>query len=151
MGRPAKAVAVQSRHNTKAEKEQREQVENILKGKADKLVAPDYLTSEQTKIFNFIIDELIKSDILSNLDIYTLTNCAITIERIATAEWQMNVEGITPELLKIKESYTKDFFRYCNELCLSPQARAKIGSLNLAKSKEQSDPLLQIFGGENNA
>ena len=151
MGRPAKVMTVQSRHNTKAEKEQRKKAENILRGKADKLTAPAYLTLEQTKIFDFIVNELIESDVLSNLDLYTLTYCAIAIERIETAELKMNEEGVTPELLKIKESYSKDFFRYCNELCLSPQARAKIGSLNLAKSKEQNYPLLQIFGEENNA
>ena len=32
-------------------------------------------------------------------------------------------------LLKARGIYAKDFQRYCNELCLSPQARAKIANI----------------------
>lgn len=44
-----------------------------------------------------------------------------------------------------KDKYTKDLYRCCNELCLSPQARAKIGSLNLTASKNKEDPLLNAL------
>ena len=42
-----------------------------------------------------------------------------------------------------KEKYTKDFFRCCNELCLSPQSRAKLANLNVQAQEE--DPLMKAL------
>ena len=44
-----------------------------------------------------------------------------------------------------KDKYTKDLYRCCNELCLSPQARAKIGSLAVQAAKQREDPLLKAL------
>ena len=46
-----------------------------------------------------------------------------------------------------KSEYTKDFFRCCNELSLSPQSRAKLGNINLQAEQEKQDPLLQVLAG----
>ena len=47
-----------------------------------------------------------------------------------------------------RKEYAANFFRICNELGLSPQSRAKLGSLAVKKDKADSDPILKLFGGE---
>ena len=46
-----------------------------------------------------------------------------------------------------KDKYTKDFFRCCNELCLSPQSRAKIALANANAAKDAADPLMEVLKG----
>ena len=52
-------------------------------------------------------------------------------------------------LLTAKEKYTKEFFRCCNELCLSPQSRAKLSNINVQTKKNEDDPLLKALSGDN--
>jgi phage terminase small subunit len=42
-----------------------------------------------------------------------------------------------------KDKYSKDFFRYCNELSLSPQSRAKLANINIQSN--EVDPLLEVL------
>ena len=51
------------------------------------------------------------------------------------------------DLIKAKSEYTKDFFRCCNELSLSPQSRAKLGNINLQAKEKEDDVLLQVLAG----
>ncbi|MBD7914222.1 phage terminase small subunit P27 family [Clostridium sp. Sa3CUN1] len=144
MARPCKPIETQSRHNTKEEIEARKNQEEKLKGLADKIKPPKHLNKEQKKIFKYIVDELKASGILSNLDIYVLATCSIAISRLTEIEKKIN-ENINmlwdKSLMSSKDKYTKDLFRCCNELSLSPQARAKIGSLALKAKDEEEDPL----------
>lgn len=55
------------------------------------------------------------------------------------------------EVLAAKDKYTKDFFRCCNELSLSPQSRAKLGNINLQVKQQQEDPLLKVLAGGKDA
>lgn len=148
MARPCKPIETQSRHNTKEEIEARKNQEEKLKGLADKIKPPKYLNKEQKKIFKYIVDELKASGILSNLDIYVLATCSIAISRLIEIETQIN-EDINnlwdKSLMSSKDKYTKDFFRCCNELSLSPQARAKIGSLALQTREKEEDPLIKAL------
>jgi phage terminase small subunit len=50
-------------------------------------------------------------------------------------------------LLSAKDKYTKDFFRCCNELSLSPQSRAKLGNINFQVKAKEDDPLLKVLHG----
>ena len=137
MARPAKSVKTQSRHNTKSEEKQRQEVEEKIRGKADNLRPPTYLSNNQKKIFRKIKKELDESGILSNLDVYILTQFSIAVDRLQDIERKINDD--------FSLIFTKDLYRCCNELCLSPQARAKIGSLNLTASKNKEDPLLNAL------
>lgn len=151
MARPCKPIETQSRHNTKEEIEARKQQEEKLKGLADKIKPPNYLNKEQKKIFKYIVDQLKASGILSNLDIYVLSTCSISISRLIEIEKKVN-EDINrlwdKDLMSSKDKYTKDFFRCCNELSLSPQARAKIGSLALQAKDKEEDPLIKALKGD---
>lgn len=151
MARPCKAVGTQNRHNTKAEIQAREEQEARLRGLADKVKPPTYLSKQQKKIFKNIVKELEASGILCNLDIYILATCSIAIDRLQEIEKLVN-EDITrltdSKLMSTKDKYQKDFFRCCNELSLSPQSRAKLGNLNIQAKAKLEDPVLQALGDD---
>lgn len=149
MGRPCKSVATQSKKMSKEEREERLELENRLKGDSDNIVAPEYLTENQKNIFYKIVEELRSSNILSNLDVFILTTCAISIDRLHQIEQMINenIDLIADKsLLSAKDKYTKDLFRCCNELSLSPQSRAKMANINLQAKEKEEDKLLQILG-----
>ena len=143
VARPAKSVEVMSKNLTKEEKEARIEAESKLKGTNDKLIPAVYLNDRQKEIFNYIIENLQQSKVLGNLDIFTLNQAAIVIERLEYLEKQANedIEVLLKSTFKAaKDMYSKEFFRYCNELCLSPQARAK---LSIAMTKEPEKKTLK--------
>lgn len=135
---------------TKEEKAIRGEAERKLKGKGDKLTPPRYLCREQKGIFKSVVKELSASELLGNVDVYILSAFAIAISRLREIEQRINEE---PELLRdralmsSKDKYTKDLYRCCNELCLSPQSRAKIGAAAMTAAKGSENPLLEILKG----
>jgi len=150
MARPSKSVKTMSKNLTKEEKEVRLETEEKLRGRGDSISPPKHLNARQKKIFNYIVEELEASKILGNLDIYILGTCAISIDRLQQIEKLINkdIERILDKsLMAAKDKYTKDFFRCCNELSLSPQARAKLGNINLQSEQEKQDPLLKVLAG----
>ncbi|OLS02415.1 phage terminase small subunit P27 family [Tissierella creatinophila] len=150
MARPSKSVATMSKNLTKEEKETRLKVEEKLKGGTNKITPPKHLNKSQKKIFRNIVNELETSGVLGNLDIYILSTCSIALDRIQTIETTINDEpGIIADkdLRMANDKYTKDFFRCCNELSLSPQSRAKIGNIALQTQQEKQDPLLKLLSG----
>lgn len=148
MGRPAKAVNTMSKHLSKAEMEERKENENYLKGKSDKIRPPTYLSASQKKIFRYIVKELEASEILGNLDIYILSTCSIAIDRLKEIETMINGDSkllLSKELMSAKDKYTKDLYRCCSELSLSPQSRAKLANINVTAQKDKADPLLEAL------
>lgn len=149
-GRPSKNVNVQSSHLTKAEKRIRQEAEERLKGASDKIKPSNRLNANQKKIFNYIVNELEASKLLGNLDTFLLESGAIAIDRLQNIEKKINEDFdmiFSRELMSAKEKYTKDFFKVCNELSLSPQSRAKFGIITANKQEEEVDPLLQVLKG----
>lgn len=148
MARPAKAINATSRHNTKEEIAIREEAEQKLKGGKSKLRAPAYLTADQKKIFKYIVSNLEESGILGNLDLYILCVSAVTIANIIDLDKMINESRdleLKIKLMQTRDKYTKDFFRCCNELSLSPQSRAKISISAVKAVKEQKNPLLEAL------
>lgn len=146
MGRPAKNVEINSKHLTKEEKAKRLEKEEQYKVASDKVVAPDYLTKPQVEIFNYIVNELKESGIVGNLDVFILATCSISIDRLQEIEKKVNDKFalITNNaLMAAKDKYSKDFYRCCNELSLSPQSRAKLANINM--NKKEDDPLLEAL------
>ena len=152
MARPAKAIDTNSMKMSKEERKDREETEKKLRGSNDDIKPFSYLNKRQKAIFKDILKNLNK-DILSNLDTYLLNQTAITIERLESIEKEINnASKITDEngktkdkldaktiinLKSVRDMYSKDFFRCCNELSLSPQARAKI-SINTIPTKKKT-------------
>lgn len=149
MARPCKSAAVQAdRSMNKDECADRLKNEELLKGGTDNLSPPEYLTNSQKQIYNYIVDNLRASGILGNLDVYVLTECSISIDRMQEIEKRINKNPdymTSPPFLQAKDKYTKSFFRYCNELCLSPQARAKMANINVQAHQNEENPLLKLL------
>lgn len=150
MARPSKSVKTMAKNLTKEELAIRLETEEKLRGADDKICPPEYLTDRQKEIFCYIVQELKASGILGNLDVYILSTTAVAIDRIQEIERMVNAD---PDLLRdsalmrAKNAYTKEFFRCCNELSLSPQSRAKIGNINLQAKQQAEDPLIRVLKG----
>lgn len=135
---------------TKAELNTRIETEDQLRGNDENLKAPSYLNTSQKKIFNYIVDHLRESRILGNIDTYILESTSIAIDRIREIEKRINKDVdllMNREIMAAKAKYSTEFIKYCNELSLSPQSRAKIGNLNLQAIQNESDPLLKLLKG----
>lgn len=152
MARPCKSVEVISKHLTRDEIQKRKEQEEKLKGSADDIKPPSFLSKEQRKIFKYIVKQLEIAGILGNLDVYILATCSIAIDRLQVIETKIN-EDINnlynKDLMSTKDKYMKDFFRCCNELSLSPQSRAKLGNLNIQAQKESEDAVKLALQGVN--
>ena len=146
MARPAKSVKVKTGAISSEEESLRNNIEEKLRGLPAELTPPDHLSDDQKDVFGFIVSELRESEILSNLDVYVLECTAIAISRIRQINTMINDD---PNLLSdgtlqsTRAKYQTDMWRGASELCLSPQARAKIGSLAAQSIKQKEDPLLK--------
>jgi len=150
MPRPAKPIELQSKHNTKADIQQRKSVQNSLKGDNACIVPPYKLSDSQLNIFNKIRDVYDNVGLIGELDVYTLAECAVVIDRLQQLEMMINDNPdllVNKDIMSIRKGYTQDYYRLCNELGLSPQSRAKLGSLSLQKDKQNNDILLNILKG----
>ncbi len=151
MARPAKPADAGTGKIGKQEKTDRKNAEKSLKGNA-KNVQPAYkLTKNQRKIFNTIRKILEEADVLGELDTYVLTATAVAADRIAEIDLKVNQE---PDLMLDKDTagvrgkYWSDFRQGCNELGLSPQARAKLGIVAAANKSKEKDPLTALLSGD---
>ncbi|MDD5993246.1 MAG: P27 family phage terminase small subunit [Clostridiales bacterium] len=151
MARPAKAVATKTGKIGNEEQQKRLQIESKLKGGREKLVPPLYLTDDQMQIFNYIMDELEEANILGNLDLFVLSQTAICVDRVQKLEKEINDN---PDLIRNnafmagKDKYSKDFFRCCNELCLSPQSRAKLSIATVKPGAEKKKTIMDLLNEE---
>lgn len=147
MGRPAKAASLRSGHMTREEKETRTIAENILKGGNVHLTPPKHLTKEQAALFRKIYKVLSESNILSSLDVYVLGSCAIAIDRIRKYDEMIADDEsylLDKDFMSNRNKVVVEFLRYCGELCLSPQARAKIGAAVISKQSSEN-PTERLF------
>lgn len=149
MARPSKSVAANRKNLTKAEKKIREEGEARVKGKSDCIQPSDYLTDEQKDIFNNICEQLQESNILGNIDIYVLDEASIAIDRKRKIEEGINngtFDILDSKVISAKSQIHKEFCRYMNELCLSPQARSKFA--NAALQNKEVSPLLKALNDD---
>ena len=151
MARPSKSVRVKTGAIAEDDAAIRLDVENKLRGESSPPEPPENLTADQREIFQFIVDGLVESDILGRLDVFVLESTAVAIDRLRYINGMIDAEpGLVAHtgLQGARSKYQSDLWRGCNELCLSPQARAKIGSLAAQKSKEKKDPLLAALSDD---
>ena len=146
MARPCKSAKVLTEcSQTKEEINTRIEKEELIRGKADKLVPSMDLTETQLYLFNFIVGELKASET------FLLTKAAIAIDRLHFIEGLVNKNQkllFNKDIMSKKDSYDKDFYRCCNELCLSPQSRAKIANININTKNAEEDAVVKALRGE---
>ena len=109
---------------------------------------PEGLTVEQREIFQFIVDGLTAGEILGRLDVFVLESTAVAIDRLRSINRMIDEDPrllLSTALQNSRAKYQSDLWRGCNELCLSPQARAKLGGLAAQKAREKKDPLLEAL------
>ena len=150
MTRPAKSIETNSMKMSKEERKAREESEKNLRGSNDNIKPFSYLNKRQKNIFKDILKNLNK-DILSNLDTYlsnpktgtvttdvekAINEASKVVDDDGKIKDKLNVSLIST-LKSARDMYSKDFFRCCNELSLSPQARAKI-SINTQPTKKKT-------------
>ena len=150
MARPAKAISAKTGQISKEEKQKREAIEKSLKG-GDDLTPPRHLTAAQKKIYKFILEQLEESKLLGQLDVFILSRTAITIDRLNAMDKRAKKE---PDIIYnnnfrlAQGQATQEFFRCCNELCLSPQARAKLSVAAAKASEPTKKTLMDILAEE---
>ena len=152
MGRQAaKSAKVSDRHLTTNERESRAETESKLKGKDDKLIAPDYLSDTQKAIFNYVVTEMQVSGFFGNMDVFLLAQYSLCADRLIKIETEQNKvedEKLNKELISARKAYSTDFLKYGLELGLSPQARAKVGIYAAEQRKADANPILGILNAK---
>lgn len=151
MARPAMSASVTSKHLTEEERKNKIETEQKLKGNGDNIKPPKHLSTKQKKIFKYIVDELVNSEILGNLDIYVLSTTAICIDRLQEIEKLINedIEKLNDrKLMGSRKDYQSDLFRCMSELSMTPASRAKLGNINIQAQQNKEDQLLKILGGD---
>lgn len=151
MARPSKSVRVKTGAIASDVEAVRQDMEDKLRGENAAPEPPEGLTDGQREIFQFIVDGLVASDILGRLDVFVLESTAIAIDRLRYINSLIDEDPqfvMHTGLQNARAKYQSDLWRGCNELCLSPQARAKIGSLAAQKQKKETDPLLAALSAD---
>lgn len=132
MARPARAVELNSKHFTKAEKEARKAAENKLKVEGD-ILPPERLTDTQKAIFSGIVGQMGNADVLSVLDTDILAHHAVICDHLNKLVEAVNADEsliLDRGYISARAEYMKEFFRTSTELCLTPQSRAKMAGMN---------------------
>ena len=148
MPQAVKAVKVKAGKIGAENAKARQYLEETVSGVGEAPAAPDYLTPAQKAVYNNIVDGLKESGILGRLDVYPLESVSVAI--VAVREINKMIED-NPDLLfdtriiGTRAKYQTEFWRGCNELCLSPQARAKLGAVAANAIKKQEDPLIKAL------
>lgn len=147
MGRPAKTVDAADGAMSAKTRAARKNAEKSLQG-SGRVIAPSYLTDSQKAIFDKIKTLLTDAGVIGSIDGYVMSFCAVAIDRVAEIDTMANEDmdlKINKDVVNARSKYMNDFYRCCNELCLSPQARAKLGVLAANRQRAQKDPLLKAL------
>lgn len=151
MARPCKSAKVLTdKSQTKAEINARIELEDKIGGGRDKIRPPTRLSPNQKKIFRNVVKLLEDADILRSLDVEILARYAFTLDMMIRIEEDITAHPARctdKDYIAAYDKYVKIYFRCCNELSLSPQARAKIANVSAA-ANDGSAELLKIIQGE---
>lgn len=148
MATKATSAKLTKKHLTKEEKEKRLAIENQFSCERER--PPKYLTREQKRIYKWIYDHLMKAEIASKLDMVSIANAAVIIDILNGYNEELNTypeKRYDTRFMNLHSKLLTSYFKVCNELCLSPSARAKVGTMALKASQEEVDPLLQAIKG----
>lgn len=163
MARARKPASLKQGHSeTKAQLEERAEAERKLMGNDNLVqVVPDYLDELAQEYYQFLVNELEISDILSNLDIPLLEQTADCLSKMRQADDIINEEGLILNqqdrygsvqikehpAVGTKQKYLNQFRALSQQLGLSPASRAQLAGMKIEKKEEEEDPLLQVLRG----
>ena len=151
------AVLKKGKSETKEQLKRREELEKQLMGNTDNVGnIPEHLNAEEKIYYKWLVQEIEISGIITNLDIPLLeqtANCLWMI-RVATdhirANGQLiqkvdrfgNIEDKENPSIKILQNCQTKYSTFCNQLGLSPAARAALAGRQAEAKVEAEDPLV---------
>ena len=147
-----KPLEVMTSHLTKAEIEERKNTELQVEKLTKVPVCPNYLNTEQKKIFKKICKMLIDVNLMTNLDIDTVVRYAILNDMYVQITKQMNENPellLDDKLLNKHLKLSKEIQVLANTLCLNPIARAKI-VVNKVETEKKENKFSKFLGSGNN-
>lgn len=147
--RKAVSARVTKKHLTKDEMEKRIAVENAFIDNGE-ITPPTYMTKDQLAAFKFIENALREAKVLSKLDTVTITQAAVAICMLHQSNKlvaRRPTMAYDKDFVGTQERLVRTYLKLCDELCLSPQSRAKLGVLVANQKKEDTDPLLSVLNG----
>ena len=152
----------QGKSESKAQLQERAEIEDRLKGNTDLFKdVPEHLDELAQQYYLFIVTELEISDVLSNLDIPLLEQTADCLSKIRQADKIINEDGIminqedrygTVQIKEhpavgTKQKYLNQFRAMSQQLGLSPSSRAQLAGMKIDQQEEEQDPLLKLLKG----
>lgn len=163
MARARKPASLKAgKSETKEQLLVREEIEQQLLGSDDKVnIVPEHLDPLAQVYYEYLVNELEISGLLSNLDIPVLEQTADALSKIRQCDEDLNAKGLVISKtdryghendvenphVKIKMAYLNQFRSLANQLGLSPSSRAALASKKIEAKEEAEDPLLQIIQG----
>lgn len=163
MSRPRKPASLKKgKSETKAQKKHREEIEKALRGNSDNIKnIPEYLTEDEKIYYKWLIEEIEISGLLTNLDIPLVEQCSNCLHIMRQCDDEIRKNGILIKCvdrydnesfkanpsIKIKLDYMTKYTTLCNQLGLSPAARASLAGKQLEAKQENEDPVLKLLKG----
>lgn len=136
---------------TKKEIDTRRQLEEKVKLDTDKLVAPNYFNKIQVAVFDFIKEELVKLELIDNLDIHALERYIVSYYHYTRVSKNINRMGVNNEDFYsntlLLEKYNKMVRESAKDLGLALGERLKLLTLSKLDELESEDPVLKILRG----
>ncbi|WP_232709001.1 P27 family phage terminase small subunit [Acidaminococcus massiliensis] len=150
-GRPACSVKATRHAMTKEEKAIRTSIEDAGKGLELPATPPKDMSTAEKRIYRWLYRNLQENRFLGQLDIETMKEACFIIAGLHTinVEIRNDPTKLTDrDICAARKNYFEQYLKICHELCLSPAARAKMGTLAVSAHKQEKDPLLKILGGK---
>lgn len=151
MARPKKLLDNQTKHLTKAEIQQREYEESLIRIDAKNIQAPSWLKGKIAKAeFNRLAKLLLEIEVVNELDITSLAVYCENYERLIQVTKELETEEliingrINPKM-KLKLQLQDELRKLGNELGINLSARLKFASV---KVQEEKDELLDILNSQ---
>ena len=141
---------------------EREAIERQLMGNSDNVKSvPEYLTEEEQVYYKWLVEEIEICGIITNLDkplleqtancLWVMHKCDMHIRANGVLASKSDRFGLIEEKenpsIKIKLAYQAKYSSLCNQLGLSPAARASLAGKKIEAKEDAADPLLQVLRG----
>lgn len=149
MPQPAKSAKLQllqKNPNKKnvSELKKHAEAEERLQMKSDNIRAPGWLNKNAKKAFDFLKEELLEIELITNGDVYPLAMYCywysehLTLQEQAAKAQKDDPEGIGNPLIKQLDTCSKNMRSFGSDLGLSPSARAKL-AIKMAQSEDDDE------------
>ena len=161
MPRVSKPASLRTdRKISKEEIQTREEIEEQLMGNSDNVKSiPNYLNDLEKIYYKWLTEEIEISGLVTNIDKPLLEQTANCLYVMRKCDEHINKNGLLVEKydrngnmeekpnpsIKIKLDYMTKYASLCNQLGMSPSARATLASKSLQAQEEENDVLKQIL------